>query len=67
MDIPRTEFLKNQRKRRVVITAGGALASASVAFAIARLEPATVSAARKSLLIGTVQRGEFAREVLVFI
>ncbi|MGQ0833820.1 MAG: efflux RND transporter periplasmic adaptor subunit [Gammaproteobacteria bacterium] len=63
MDIPRTEFLKNQRKRRVVIAAGGALALASVAFAIARLEPATVSAAGKSLLIGTVQRGEFVREV----
>ncbi|MGH8285471.1 MAG: efflux RND transporter periplasmic adaptor subunit, partial [Steroidobacteraceae bacterium] len=31
--------------------------------AISRLEPATVSASGKSLLIGTVQRGEFVREV----
>jgi HlyD family secretion protein len=63
VDIPRTEFLKNQRKRRVLFGAGGALALASVAFAIARLEPATVAADRDALLIGEVQRGEFVREV----
>jgi HlyD family secretion protein len=63
MDLPRTDFLKSKRKRRVLLGAGAALAVASVAFAIARLEPATVSADRKSLLIGSVQRGEFVREV----
>ncbi|HKZ73613.1 MAG TPA: HlyD family efflux transporter periplasmic adaptor subunit [Steroidobacteraceae bacterium] len=63
MDIPRTDFLKAQRKRRVVIAAGGALAVAGVAFAIAGLDPASVSADRKALVVGTVQRGEFVREV----
>lgn len=63
MDIPRTEFLQNQRKRRVAIAAGAALTLASVAFAISQLEPASVSAERGRLVIGTVQRGEFVREV----
>lgn len=63
MDIPRTDFLKNQKKRRMVLGACGGLALAGVAFAIVRLEPASISAERDSLLIGNVQRGEFVRAV----
>jgi HlyD family secretion protein len=63
MDIPRTSFLQSQRKKRLAIGAGAALALVSVAYAITRFEPATASADSKTLLIGTVQRGEFVREV----
>lgn len=63
MDIPRTAFLETQRKKRIAIGAGAALALVGVAYAITRFEPATASADAKTLLIGTVQRGEFVREV----
>jgi HlyD family secretion protein len=63
MDVPRIEFREVQRKKRLIVAAGAALALASVAYALTRFEPATASADAKSLLIGTVQRGEFVREV----
>jgi HlyD family secretion protein len=63
MDIPRTAFQQSQRKKRIAIGAAAALALVSVAYALTRFEPASVSADGKTLLIGTVQRGEFVREV----
>lgn len=63
MDRPRTEFLQNQRKRRMLLGGAGALAAVGVAFAIAGLDPVSASADRKTLVIGTVQRGEFIRQV----
>lgn len=62
MDVPRPEFLVARRKRRIVFGTIGGLALAGVAYAIVRLDPA-VSVARAEVLIGTVQHGEFVRQV----
>jgi HlyD family secretion protein len=63
MDVPRPEFLRKKRTRRVTLAAIGAVAIASVAFAITRFEPASASADRAALLIDNVRRGEFVRQV----
>jgi HlyD family secretion protein len=63
MDVPRTEFLQVRRKRRIAFGLLGGLALAGVAYAIVSLEPISVSVERSGLLIDTVRRGEFVRQV----
>ena len=63
MDVPRTAFLEARRKRRILLGALGGLALAGAAFAIVRLDPVAVSVERSEVLIDTVRRGEFVREV----
>ncbi|HEV7714880.1 MAG TPA: HlyD family efflux transporter periplasmic adaptor subunit [Steroidobacteraceae bacterium] len=63
MDVPRTDFLQVRRKRRIAFGVVGGLAVAGVAYAIVRLDPISVSVERSALLIDTVQRGEFVRQI----
>ncbi|MEP7248078.1 MAG: HlyD family efflux transporter periplasmic adaptor subunit [Gammaproteobacteria bacterium] len=63
MDHPRTEFLQARRKRRVVLGTAAGLALAGAAFAIVRLDPVATSVRRSELLMDTVRRGEFVRQV----
>jgi HlyD family secretion protein len=63
MDVPRTEYLAARRKRRIVLGTLGGLALAGVAYALVRLEPVGVSVERAEVMIGTVQSGEFVRQV----
>jgi HlyD family secretion protein len=62
MDVPRPDFLRNRRKRRVLLSAVGGVAIAGVAYALVTLD-GSVAADRTSLIFGTVQRGEFVRQV----
>jgi HlyD family secretion protein len=62
MDVPRTEFLAVRRKRRIAFGVLGGLALAGVAYAIVRLDPA-LAVERAEVLVGTVQHGEFVRQV----
>jgi HlyD family secretion protein len=63
MDVPRTDFLKKKRSRRIGLMAVGAVILVGTALALANLEPMAASAERSALLIDTVRRGEFVREV----
>jgi HlyD family secretion protein len=63
MDVPRTDFIEARRKRRIVLGTIGGLALAGVAYAIVRLEPTAAYAERSALLIDSVRRGEFVRQV----
>jgi HlyD family secretion protein len=63
MDIPRPDFLSNRRKRRTLLAAVGGIAVAGVAYALVQLDGVTVAADRSELILGTVQRGEFVRQV----
>jgi HlyD family secretion protein len=63
MDVPRTQYQQARRKRRIALGAIGGLAIAGMAYAIVRLEPASVSVAREALVIDTVRHGEFVRQV----
>jgi HlyD family secretion protein len=63
MDVPRTEFLQARRKRRIVLGMTLGLALVTVGYAIVRLEPVAVSVERAELLIDSVRRGEFVRQV----
>jgi HlyD family secretion protein len=63
MDLPRTSFLQARRKRRIAFGALAGLALAGVAYAIVRLEPVAPAVDRSALLIDTVRRGEFVRQV----
>lgn len=63
MDIPRTEFLRNKRKRHIVLGAIGAAAVAAMALAVVSMDAVTATADSSRLLVATVQRGEFLRQV----
>jgi HlyD family secretion protein len=63
MDVPRTEYLAARRKRRVVLGTLGGFALAGVAYALVRLEPVAAAVDRAEVVIGTVQSGEFVRQV----
>lgn len=63
MDRPRHEFLQIRRRRRLALGILAGLAVAGVAFALVALDPVAPAADRAGLLIATVQRGEFVRQV----
>jgi HlyD family secretion protein len=63
MDVPRTAYLAARRKRRIVLGTLGGLALVGVAYALVRLEPVGISVERAEVMIGTVQSGEFVRQV----
>jgi HlyD family secretion protein len=63
MDVPRTQFLAARRRRRIVLGALGGLALAAGAYALVRFEPIAVAVERGEVMISTVQRGEFVRQV----
>jgi len=63
MDIQRPEFARRRRIRFAVISAILLLICSGLAYALYHLKPAAMEADRASLLIDTVHRGSFVREV----
>ncbi len=63
MDVVREDATKNRRRRKIVLVAIGAVLLAAVSVVLARLETAAPTVERERLWFGTVERGEFLREV----
>lgn len=63
MDIARPELKTQRQRRRIIIGAIAALATAAAAYGVSRLEPAAPQVERQSIWIDTVKRGELLREV----
>ena len=63
MDIQRPEFARRRRIRFAVISAILLLICSGLAYALYHLKPAAMEADRAALLIDTVHRGSFVREV----
>jgi len=63
MDLPRTQFIEARRRRRFVLGVAGTFTLAGVAYGLVQMEPLSASVHRSELIIGTVRRGEFVRQV----
>ena len=63
MDILRTGIVEKKRRNRWLIAVAGAVVVAAVTMAIASLEPAAPAVDRDTVWIGTVERGDFERNV----
>lgn len=63
MDIQRPDFARRRRIRFAVISTVLLLVCSGLAYALYHLKPAAMEADRASLLIDTVHRGSFVREV----
>jgi HlyD family secretion protein len=64
MDVARDpEFLRRRRLRRIALSIAAVLVVAVVSVALARMEPAAPSVDRATLLLDTVKRGPFVRQV----
>lgn len=63
MDIIRPELKTRRRRRQIGITAAALIGVAALAGFVMTLEPALPEVPRASAWIGTVERGDFTREV----
>jgi HlyD family secretion protein len=63
MDIPRPDQARKIRRRRILSLLGGLAVISLITAGLARLKPAPPSVEKGSLLIDTVKRGDFTREV----
>ncbi len=63
MDILRTGIAEKKRRNKWLITAAVVVTVAAISFAVANLEPAAPSVDRDTVWIGTVERGDFERQV----
>ena len=63
MDIPRGTRRWSQRNKRIVVITAAALVAVAVTVVLANLEPAVPTVRADTLWIGTVERGEFVRQV----
>lgn len=63
MDIRRTDFAKNKRRRHIIFAVAGILIASGLIGIIATLDPAAPAIERESLLLDGVKRGEMLREV----
>ncbi len=63
MDILRTGITEKKRRNRWIIAAAGIIAVTAVTIAVASLEPAAPAVDRDTVWIGTVERGDFERQV----
>ena len=63
MDVPRAARRWSQRNKRIVLIAATLLAAIAVTVLLAMLEPAVPLVRADTLWIGTVERGEFVRQV----
>ena len=63
MDRPRGTRRWSQRNKRIVLIAAAVLVAAAVTVLLATLEPAVQTVRADTLWIGTVERGEFVRQV----
>ena len=63
MDRPRGTRRWSQRNKRIVLIAASVLVAVAVTVLLATLEPAVQTVRADTLWIGTVERGEFVRQV----
>ena len=63
MDVPRSARRWSERSKRIVLIASAALIAVAVTVFLAMLEPAIPSVRADTVWIGTVERGEFVRQV----
>jgi len=63
MDIPRPDQARKIRRRRILLLLSGVVVISLITVGLARLKPAAPSVEKGSLLIDTVKRGDFTREV----
>ena len=63
MDRPRGERRWSQRNKRIVLIGAASLLAVAVTVLLATLEPAVPTVRADTLWIGTVERGEFVRQV----
>ena len=63
MDRPRGTRRWSQRNKRIVLIAAAVLVAVAVTVVLATLEPAVQTVRADTLWIGTVERGEFVRQV----
>jgi HlyD family secretion protein len=63
MDIPREDAKRQRRIRRIIFSAVGLLAIASVTYGLSRLKPAAPSVDKATVWIDTVKRGPMLLEV----
>ena len=63
MDIPRPDQARKIRRRRILFLLTGVVVISLITVGLARLKPAAPSVEKGSLLIDTVKRGDFTREV----
>ena len=63
MDIPRPDQARKIRRRRILFLLSGLAVISLITVGLARLKPAAPSVEKGSLLIDTVKRGDFTREV----
>jgi HlyD family secretion protein len=63
MDIQRPEFARRRKIRTVVIGAAVLIAASGAAYALFHLKPAAMEVERTALLVDSVKRGSFVREV----
>ncbi len=63
MDIPRPDQARKIRRRRMFFLLAGVAVISLITAGLARLKPAAPSVEKGSLLIDTVKRGDFTREV----
>ena len=63
MDIARPEFARRKRIRTIAITSVVLVVGAGLAFGLMRLKPAAITVDRGSVLLDTIKRGSFQREI----
>lgn len=63
MDIAREGIVEKKRRNRWMMAAAGIVAVAAVTVAVASLEPAAPTVDRDTVWLGTVERGDFERQV----
>jgi HlyD family secretion protein len=63
MDISRTGFAEQRRRRRWILGAAAVVVLALLTWAMSGLEPAPPSVDRDTIYLGTVERGEMLRQV----
>jgi HlyD family secretion protein len=63
MDVPRTDFARLRRRRRILIAVAGVVLVAIVTLGLSRLKPAAPSVERATVWVDTVKRGPVIRQV----
>jgi HlyD family secretion protein len=63
MDIPRANVARRRQIRRAILAVVGLVAVALITLGLSRLEPAAPTVDRATVVIDTVKRGSFKREV----
>ena len=63
MDIARPDIARRKRIRTIVVSSVVLVVCAGLAYGLMRLKPAAITVDRGSVLLDTVKRGSFQREI----